>query len=104
MSKTSLKAFFMDDLDWYEIDDAQDLDIVNFMFSTDERKYNAIISKFGGYWRYNKMLDFCYLVNPYFPPKAMVDKMQKEFPTLLTSISIWTQYAKYECRENFRGR
>ncbi len=84
LSKTSLKAFFMDDLDWYEIDDAQDLDIANVMFSTGERKYNAIISKFGGYWRYNKMLDFCYLVNPYFPPKAMVDKMQKEFPTLLT--------------------
>ena len=30
------------------------------------------------------MLDFCYLVNPYFPPKKMVEKMQKEFPVLLT--------------------
>lgn len=84
LSKTSLKAFYMGDMPWYEIDDAQDLDIASIMFSTGERKYNAIISKFGGYWRYNKMLDFCYLVNPYFPPKAMVDKMQKEFPVLLT--------------------
>ena len=79
-----LKAFFMEDMPWYEIDDAQDLDISNVLFSEGKEKYDLITSKFGGYWRYNKILDFCYLVNPYFPPKAMVDKMQKEFPVLLT--------------------
>lgn len=84
LSKTSLKAYFVDDLPWYEIDDAQDLDIATVMFSTGEEKYKNIISKFGGYWRYSKMLDFCYLVNPYFPPKRMVEKMQNEFPILLT--------------------
>lgn len=84
LSKATLKAFYMDDMPWYEIDDAQDLDIATILFSTGKRKYDAIISKFGGYWRYSKMLDFCYLVNPYFPPKKMVEKMQKEFPVLLT--------------------
>ena len=84
LSKTSLKAYFVDDLPWYEIDDVQDLDIATVMFSTGEEKYKNIISKFGGYWRYSKMLDFCYLVNPYFPPKRMVEKMQNEFPILLT--------------------
>ncbi len=84
LSKTSLKAYYMGDLPWYEIDDAQDLDIATVMFSSGEAKYKNITSKFGGYWRYNKMLDFCYLVNPYFPPKRMVEKMQNEFPILLT--------------------
>ena len=84
LSKATLKAFYMDDMPWYEIDDAQDLDIATILFSEGKRKYDAIISKFGGYWRYSKMLDFCYLVNPYFPPKKMVEKMQKEFPVLLT--------------------
>lgn len=84
LEKSSLKAFKMNDIKWYEIDDAQDLDIANVMFSEGSAKYDAVISKFGGYWRYNKMLDFCYLVNPYFPPKAMVDKLQNEYPILLT--------------------
>ena len=70
---------------WYEIDDAQDLDIANVLFETGKKKYDLIISKFGGYWRYDNILDFCYLVNPYFPPKKMVDKMKVEFSKLLGS-------------------
>ena len=79
-----LKAFLMGDRSWYEIDDAQDLDIANVLFSHGLKKYELIESKFGGYWRYPHYLDFCYLVNPYFPPKQMVEKMQVELPILLT--------------------
>ena len=79
-----LKAFKMDTRPWYEIDDAQDLDIANVLFSHGEEKYNLIEKKFGGYWRYPRHIDFCYLVNPYFPPQAMVDKLKNELPTLLT--------------------
>lgn len=78
------KAFLMGDRPWYEIDDAQDLDIANVLFSHGEEKYQLIEKKFGGYWRYPRYIDFCYLVNPYFPPKQMVEKMQIELPTLLT--------------------
>lgn len=84
IESSSLKAFYMNNMPWYEIDDEQDLDIATILFSKDKEKYNNIISKFGGYWRYNKMLDFCYLVNPYFPPKTMVEKLQNEYPVLLT--------------------
>ena len=49
---------------WYEIDDVQDLDIASTLFVDDiERKYHAITSRYGGYWRYPTLLDFCYLVN-----------------------------------------
>lgn len=84
LSKSHLKAFYMNDLPWYEIDDGQDLDIANILFSKGSDRYNRLMAKFGGYWRYSKFLDFYYLVNPYFPPKEMVEKMQNEFPTLLT--------------------
>lgn len=84
LAVSDLKAFYIKDLPWYEIDDAQDLDIADVLFSEGTAKYDLIIGKFGGYWRYGKMLDFCYLVNPYFPPKAMIDKLKNEFPVLLS--------------------
>ncbi len=83
LSKTSLKAFDIEKSPWYEIDDAQDLDIANVLFSEGSEKYKLIMSKFGGYWRYESINDFCYLVNPYFPPKKFIEKMKREFQTLL---------------------
>ncbi len=70
---------------WYEIDDIQDLDIAESIFipDTDER-VSLLQSRYGGYWRYPKLLDFCYLVNPYFPPKRMKDEIRANFDTLLT--------------------
>ena len=69
---------------WYEIDDMQDLDIASGMFApTEEEHYKAYIKRYGGYWRYPQMLDFCYLVNPYFPPKRMIDEIKASFETLM---------------------
>lgn len=70
---------------WYEIDDIQDLDIAESLFKkTEEEMIDSINSRYGGFWRYPKLLDFCYLVNPYFPPQKMVDEMQASFVPLLT--------------------
>ena len=70
---------------WYEIDDAQDLDIAESLFApNDETQLEAVHSRYGGYWRYPKLLDFCYLVNPYFPTKRMKDELQSSFDELLT--------------------
>lgn len=69
---------------WYEIDDVQDLDIASGMFApTEDEHFQAISSRFGGYWRYPQMLDFCYLVNPYFPPQRMIDEIKASFETLM---------------------
>ena len=84
MPGISFKAFLMEERPWYEIDDSQDLDIANVLFSHGEAKYNLLEKKYGGYWKYPKHIDFCYLVNPYFPPKAMLEKIQHELPILLT--------------------
>lgn len=70
---------------WYEIDDIQDLDIATSMFSPNaEEKVALLQSRYGGYWRYPQLIDFCYLVNPYFPPKKMIDELKASFDVLLT--------------------
>ncbi len=79
-----LRAFEMGDIKWYEIDDVQDLDIANTMFATDDDRLWAYECHFGGYWRFGGLKDFCYLVNPYFPPQKMVDQMTYFYKTLLT--------------------
>lgn len=70
---------------WYEIDDIQDLDIATSMFITDENKRVELLSgRYGGYWRYPQLLDFCYLVNPYFPSQKLIDEIKASFEKLLT--------------------
>ncbi len=70
---------------WYEIDDIQDLDIAESIFTPDEdEKVKRLQDRYGRYWRYPKLLDFCYLVNPYFPPKKMRDEMKANFDVLLS--------------------
>ncbi|WP_026524645.1 MULTISPECIES: aminotransferase class I/II-fold pyridoxal phosphate-dependent enzyme [unclassified Butyrivibrio] len=70
---------------WYEIDNIQDLDIAESLFaSSEEDHFDKIASRYGGYWRYPKMIDFCYLVNPYYPPVKMIDEMKSNFTELLT--------------------
>ena len=70
---------------WYEIDDIQDLDIAESLFAPNEdERVKMLQGRYGGYWRYPKMLDFCYLVNPYFPTQKMKDEMRASFDTLLT--------------------
>ena len=70
---------------WYEIDDIQDLDIAESIFTPDPDERVALMqSRYGGYWRYPKLLDFCYLVNPYFPTERMKAEMRANFDVLLT--------------------
>lgn len=69
---------------WYEIDDIQDLDIATTLFTTNQDEHVELLKKrYGGYWRYPKLLDFCYLVNPYFPPQRMIDEIKANFDVLL---------------------
>ena len=79
-----LKALPLNGEPWYEIDDVQDLDIASGLFApTDDERYAAISSRYGGYWRYPQMLDYCYLVNPYFPPRRMIEEIKASFEDLM---------------------
>ncbi len=71
---------------WYEIDDEQDLDIAETLFDPDDDgKVIRLEERYGGYWRFPGMLDFCYLVNPYYPPDKMLDEMKASFNRLLVN-------------------
>lgn len=79
-----IKAKRLDGQKWYEIDDMQDLDIASSIFHPDPLQRKKLFeSRYGGYWRYPKMLDYCYLVNPYFPPQRMKDEIKANFDSLL---------------------
>ena len=69
---------------WYEIDDKQDLDIAEALFADEKDVIRKYYGRYGGFWRFPQMLDFCYLVNPYFPSRRMKDELRSNFDTLLT--------------------
>ena len=79
-----MKALPIGNERWYEIDDKQDLDIAEALFADDQDVLRKYYGRYGGFWRFPQMLDFCYLVNPYFPSKRMKDELRSNFDTLLT--------------------
>ena len=84
LSSSTLKGLPVSGEDWYEIDDPADLAIAENRFAKGKDKLKLLQHRFGGYWRFPQLKDYCYLVNPYFPPQKMVDELEASFKTLLT--------------------
>ena len=84
LNSHDLKALPITNEKWYEIDDKQDLDIAEALFADEKDLLRKYYGRFGGFWRFPQMLDFCYLVNPYFPTPRVINEMQANFQTLLT--------------------
>ncbi|MBU5483065.1 aminotransferase class I/II-fold pyridoxal phosphate-dependent enzyme [Clostridium sp. MSJ-11] len=84
LDKPEIKAATLGDESWYEIDDIQDLDIAESIFTTSkEDKLTRIQSRYGGYWRYPNLIDFCYLVNPFYPTTKLLDEIKANFERLI---------------------
>jgi histidinol-phosphate/aromatic aminotransferase/cobyric acid decarboxylase-like protein/choline kinase len=84
IQNTGLTGLVISDLPWYEIDDVQDLDIAETIFSEPDMKLRKMELRYGGYWRFDSLRDFCYLVNPYFPSNDMIKQLQYFCHPLLT--------------------
>lgn len=85
LEKNELKAFCLTGQRWYEIDDVQDKDIAEIIFAnTASEKLDRMSRRYGGYWRFPGLMDFCYLVNPYFPTDVMQNEMKAYFRELLS--------------------
>lgn len=82
LSSVKLKAINISGLKWYEIDDIQDLDIASALFS--KSSVNELRKRYGGYWRFPKVKDFCYLVNPYFPSDKLKNELKASFNELIS--------------------
>ena len=84
LNNHDMKALPIGGEKWYEIDDKQDLDIAEALFADEKDVLRKYYGRYGGFWRFPQMLDFCYLVNPDFPSKRMKDELRANFDTLLT--------------------
>lgn len=82
LERCELKGLPLEGERWYEIDDIQDLDIAETIFA-EQDQLQRYQKRYGGYWRFPKLKDFCYLVNPYFPPQKMCEELQANFNVLL---------------------
>lgn len=70
---------------WYEIDDEADLDIAESFFPKDDYdRLDKIQYRYGGYWRYPKLTDFCCPINSFYPPQKMKDEIVASFNSLVT--------------------
>lgn len=84
LNSSDMKALPVGNGKWYEIDDIQDKDIAETIFASNDELMHRYNMRYGGHWRFPKLIDFCYLVNPYFPTQRMKDEMRANFDTLLT--------------------
>ena len=84
LNSHDLKALPITSEKWYEIDDKQDLDIAEALFADEKDVLRKYYGRYGGFWRFPKMLDYCYLVNPYFNESRIIDEMEAYFRTLIS--------------------
>ena len=83
LNSHDLKALPITKEKWYEIDDKQDLDIAEALFADEKDILRKYYGRYGGFWRFPKMLDYCYLVNPFFNESRIIDELEAYFRTLI---------------------
>ncbi|AXE20954.1 class I and II aminotransferase [Runella rosea] len=81
MQRQDVFAEIIDNNDWFEVDDPNDLENALFQFNTDER-INILNKNFGGYWHFD-IIDFCFIRNVYFPSKSVMAELKNHMPNLL---------------------
>lgn len=50
----------------------------------EEKILKQYYNRYGGFWVYPDMLDYCYLVNPYFNRSKIIDELEANFRTLVS--------------------
>lgn len=89
LDKNTMRAKRLEGQRWYEIDDIQDLDIAEVLFAADAgEQYKKLTSRYGGYWRFPHLKDFCYLVNPVFSAGALDGRLKSNFDILDAAVSV----------------
>jgi histidinol-phosphate/aromatic aminotransferase/cobyric acid decarboxylase-like protein/choline kinase len=83
MQKTIINCEIIDNSEWAEVDDPNDLSLAEFQFNK-ESKTNLLQDSFGGYWNYD-VIDFCFIRNMYYPTNAMIAEIKNYAPKLLTN-------------------
>jgi histidinol-phosphate/aromatic aminotransferase/cobyric acid decarboxylase-like protein/GTP:adenosylcobinamide-phosphate guanylyltransferase len=69
---------------WYEIDDHNDLERAEYLFSPPPKRVEMIDSIYGGFWRHD-FIDFNYLYNLYFPTERIYNEFRHVLPRLISN-------------------
>lgn len=77
----NIHPYIVDNVNWYEVDDENDLDAASYLFADNIKRMEILSDAHGGLWRYN-ILDFCYLVNPYFPTRQLYSELSQNLQQL----------------------
>lgn len=86
LERHDLKVLKLGKEHWYEIDDIPDYENAEIIFCKDPaKKYQLCAKRYGGYWRFNTLKDYCYLVNPYFPTPRMMAEFKNSFEDLISN-------------------
>ena len=80
VQKEQIYAEILDGEKWAEIDDPNDLNIADYIFS-DEKTINLERS-FGGYWNF-ELKDFYFIRNMYFPNSSMISEIKNNLEKLI---------------------
>lgn len=76
-----MNAKIIENEKWYEIDNITDLEIAKCLFSNSIASYEK---RYGGYWNFTNLIDFCYLENPKFPTNELLEKIKYFSKDLIT--------------------
>jgi histidinol-phosphate/aromatic aminotransferase/cobyric acid decarboxylase-like protein len=77
-----ISAQIVQDSDWVEVDDPNDLSVAKFSFEPEERA-SLLDRTFGGHWSFD-VLDFSLPRNAFFPPAAMHAALRHALPDVIT--------------------
>ena len=79
--KLTMTAICCDDIKWIEIDYPDDLAAANYLFASQEQRYEHISSLHGDYWRYD-FVDHSLLYNLHFSYEAILNDMSSHLRSL----------------------
>lgn len=85
VQKETIFAELIHDEKWTEVDDANDLEIAEYIFNPSKR-FDLINHKFGGLWNFD-IIDFCFPVNQYFPGESVMSEFKNCFEKMIKSYS-----------------
>ena len=83
LQKTKINSLIIQNSDWAEVDDPNDIVSAEFQFQK-EKRIQLLQDSYGGYWNYD-ILDFCFIRNMHFPTKSMLAELKNFLPNLLTN-------------------
>lgn len=97
MQKEDIYSLLVDNNDWIEVDDTNDIRIAEYKFAKDQKK-NILGDAWGGYWNY-QIIDFSFIRNMYFPTPSMIADVKNNIEELIwnygSSNKIFNQKLSY---------